>query len=491
MYNTRSKGKMDNTTPITTSESTGITTTTSMVMTTATTTTTTATTGTIPRRPGTHESSGEIRLEDVLESSHESTTGQSPIVTPPYSAISEQGIREAYRQRNEPLRPPTNNPLTHDDLRQLETRLMNLMPRVIQQTLSEHMRPNEYPVVNHVDNFRLPDLRQPPPVPANVPRPQLQLQPWSQNQFYSHNNVPSFYNENVRSGSDGRTSREQSRPPSSPNAVRVDKWGITFDGTSKSISIEDFVFRVETLQADFGCEWKDVLKSFHHLLSGPAREWFWDFRRFSNITRWIDLKAALITQFHRFDSDFDIQKKILDRRQNSQESFEDFYNAVIRLRNQLRFPLSERDLITIMRGNLKAQMAQLLFAVPSNSLAEFAKECRRAENLLNSQRHYSARYPPRAINMLETEPIEDEYVPEVDAMNINRTIICWNCREEGHLFVDCPEERRALFCFKCGLENTVTPRCPNCQGNRVVNVSRNGTEMRSRNNGPNIPQNRS
>lgn len=67
--------------------------------------------------------------------------------------------------------------------------------------------------------------------------------------------------------------------------------------------MEDFAIRVETLQNDYGCEWREVLKPFHYLLGGPALEWFWDHRIFNNVSRWRNLKAALIRRFHRFDSD--------------------------------------------------------------------------------------------------------------------------------------------------------------------------------------------
>ncbi|XP_065356323.1 uncharacterized protein LOC135950717 [Calliphora vicina] len=61
------------------------------------------------------------------------------------------------------------------------------------------------------------------------------------------------------------------------------------------------------------------------------------------------------------------------------------------------------------------------------------------------------------------------------------TTICWNCKEDGHMFMDCPSQRRRLFCYKCGHDNTVTPKCPTCQGNRNANELRVGLEARSKN----------
>lgn len=88
----------------------------------------------------------------------------------------------------------------------------------------------------------------------------------------------------------------------------------------------------------------------------------------------------------------EILRKILDRRQQNQETFDDFYNSVIRLRNQLRSPITEKYLVNSMKGNLNPPMAQLLFPVQAISVAQFAKECRKAENLLNNQRSFSTRF---------------------------------------------------------------------------------------------------
>lgn len=49
------------------------------------------------------------------------------------------------------------------------------------------------------------------------------------------------------------------------------------------------------------------------------------------------------------------------------------------------------------------------------------------------------------------------------AVKENPYIICWNCKDVGHTFIDCPHDLRHKFCFGCGRENVRKPYCFHCQ----------------------------
>lgn len=60
------------------------------------------------------------------------------------------------------------------------------------------------------------------------------------------------------------------------NKLKIIKdWGLKYDGSSKSIPIERFLFRVETLQKRHEISQEDLCANFHVLLDGTAQEWFW------------------------------------------------------------------------------------------------------------------------------------------------------------------------------------------------------------------------
>ncbi|XP_075150786.1 uncharacterized protein LOC142224894 [Haematobia irritans] len=153
--------------------------------------------------------------------------------------------------------------------------------------------------------------------------------------------------------------------------------------------------------------------------------------------------------------------EILERKQLSNEPFDEFCSAVLHLRNQQRHPINEQDLVDIMKNNLKPSMMQLLFAVRPYGLDHFRAEARRAENMITHQRNSNtARYPPKNVHEFDIEPIEQQEILEIDAMK-GRKLICWNCKVEGHTFIEY---------------DVVTPTCPVCQGKKW---STNGTQSRA------------
>jgi len=81
--------------------------------------------------------------------------------------------------------------------------------------------------------------------------------------------------------------------------LKLERWNLKFDGEDPMHSVEDFVFRVEFLQRQYQCPWKDVLLGFHILLSGQAREWYWVHVKHSRADNWSQLRPALMDRFRR------------------------------------------------------------------------------------------------------------------------------------------------------------------------------------------------
>ncbi|KAH8362264.1 hypothetical protein KR084_004865, partial [Drosophila pseudotakahashii] len=79
--------------------------------------------------------------------------------------------------------------------------------------------------------------------------------------------------------------------------IRVDRWNVSFDGEDDRNSVDDFVFRLEFLQRQHQCPWNEVLRNFHALLSGRAREWYWVHVRQARVDTWNKLRRALMDRF--------------------------------------------------------------------------------------------------------------------------------------------------------------------------------------------------
>ncbi|XP_059217004.1 uncharacterized protein LOC131994293 [Stomoxys calcitrans] len=260
--------------------------------------------------------------------------------------------------------------------------------------------------------------------------------------------------------------------PSPGPRYDVKKWGVRFDGSDQIMDAEDFIFRLESMRQDYGYPYEELLRDFPQLLEGSALDWYWQQRRIAPFNHWGHLREAFLAQFRRFQNEFQIQKRIMDRRQLPNEPFEEFFNEIIKMRNQQRVPYNECDLVEIMKGNLKSSLAALIFPIRIHGLNHFRQEVKRAEAMIAGQRQaYQQRpYQPPRVHELHyeeafVEPRNETVGVEVDALRDTTKYTCWNCRKRGHSYVECPMPIGRVFCFRCGKEGVVTPKCPKCQGN--------------------------
>uniref|UniRef100_T1PLK3 Retrotransposon gag protein n=1 Tax=Musca domestica TaxID=7370 RepID=T1PLK3_MUSDO len=251
------------------------------------------------------------------------------------------------------------------------------------------------------------------------------------------------------------------------------KWGVSFDGTDRTMSVQEFIFRVGELKKDYNCPDEVLITKFHQLLEKPALDWYWNHRKLVQFRTWKELESALLAQYQRFENEFQLQMQILNRRQLPQENFEEFYNDVLRLRTQQKSPYREHEIVEIMRGNLKPSLAQMIFSAQISSLGDFYRQVKKAENLVWSQRQQRYNTPQKVHEIdwqMEEEPRGEI---EVDAVTMTSKYKCWNCGVVGHSWMECREPRK-IFCYRCGLEDVTVPDCPKCQGNRPRNPPQSG-----------------
>lgn len=145
---------------------------------------------------------------------------------------------------------------------------------------------NDQPNVSNLNIWPQPGMS-----PYGAPPPQLS--PHQGPQYY-----PSTSEAYVNSGQEGRR-------------IDLSKWGVRFDGTSKTVNVHEFLFRVEQRRVDNNCSEADLLRDICDLLSGSALEFYWNWRKLSPIQDWRELQKALLSQFQRYDNEFQVQVQIL------------------------------------------------------------------------------------------------------------------------------------------------------------------------------------
>ncbi|XP_073848219.1 uncharacterized protein [Musca autumnalis] len=276
----------------------------------------------------------------------------------------------------------------------------------------------------------------------------------------------------------------------SNQGIRLERLAINFSGRPGTLSIEDFIYRLEHFQRQYRLEWEDILSEFHVLVSGTAHEWYWLQVRNGNISSWDSLKHSLLERFKIRRTCFEAMRDMLERKQMPGESIDAFFQDINLMRSRLEKSVPEYELIALVKKNLRKNLSSIVYAMNVSSLEQLRVECLEVERTFFRKDSTPILPPnnnnrPMRVSSIEVEeesnfPIleDDEGLGEVSA--ISTQLACWNCQKLGHGFRDCPSSQRGYFCFKCGKQNTITPKCSNCRaGNGRKNVIAAGNQRSS------------
>ncbi|KAM8709913.1 hypothetical protein ACLKA7_016678 [Drosophila subpalustris] len=193
-------------------------------------------------------------------------------------------------------------------------------------------------------------------------------------------------------------------PPSVPNSrtssnhsprssdIRPDRtsqimtnWKLRFTGKSSSMSVEDFIYRVEaltnqTLDGNFDL----TARYAGNLFESNASEWYWRYHQSVPHLDWRNLCMALRGQFKDDRSDHDIRSEIEQRKQRPNETFDDYYHVIAAIADRLSQPLSEISLLETLRANLLPEIQQDILYEKTNSISELRYLVRKRELFLQS-----------------------------------------------------------------------------------------------------------
>lgn len=279
--------------------------------------------------------------------------------------------------------------------------------------------------------------------------------------------------------------------------IRIDKLGLVFD--ERSMCIEDFIFRLEHLQAHYNIPWGEVVRDFHLLVSGSAKDWFWLFIKTHGLPEWPSLRLALLNRYQKARSNFEVLRDLVERKQQINESIDAYFQTMSKIRSTLVQPIPEFDMIKIMKRNVKESVGRIVYPIAVSSVEQLRIECNEAERNFPRKDFRSMAPPPRPtrqVNEVYFDSPEYPYSPETSEPEVEEVaalrfsqqqqqkqpVSCWNCQASGHIFKDCPEDQRALFCYRCGKPNVAAPKCPVClQKNQKTGVGSTGDPRQKEN----------
>ena len=230
-----------------------------------------------------------------------------------------------------------------------------------------------------------------------------------------------------------------------------------------------------------------VAKYFHLLLKGRAARWFWNYCGNYEELNFAHLKVELQRHFKSVETDMSLTTKMYERKQNN-DSFEDFYYDIIDINSSMRNPLSDPQLIEILRNNMLDEVRSRIFTYDTRDKTQYfyqanlaykdyirSKERKPKETGFSNYRNPN----PRRVHEIEFDDLSSGEIEEITTKLNNwrakRVMKCFNCFSEDHLLKECPEDITRFFCFRCGLEGYATPKCPNCN----LNSRRSGGDVRT------------
>lgn len=295
----------------------------------------------------------------------------------------------------------------------------------------------------------------------------------------------------------------------------ISTWTIKFDGTDSTLSVEEFIFRVELMAEGEGITEMSLAAGLHYLLIGNALTWFWLFKRRHRQVTWQDLQAALKTEFRSQESDYEIRQRIDSIKQGPKEPFVEFRLVIESLLARLRNQVSETERVAILRRNMKPELRKELLFQNARNTAELTDLVRKSERLSNQlglnqsqsirnrgiNEVFQADGQHETTNFIPNEvayPINHsgEYIPFPIDANVHEVthesnttyMVCWNCRDLGHSFKNCTKSipNGNIFCFGCGAPGILKPNCLKCRQapNRRPNLMVPGNRVSAARQGP-------
>lgn len=294
------------------------------------------------------------------------------------------------------------------------------------------------------------------------------------------------YPSNVRAVDSGLSGDLSVRPDRISQIIN--NWRLKFSGSSSSLSVDAFIYRIEaltrqTLRGDF----EVLCDNASALFDGKASDWFWRHHQSVRRIRWPELCSALRSQYRDTRTDMDYRELIRDRKQRPGENFDTFYESIVELTDRLETPLSESSLAEILRRNLLPDIQHEILNIRIISVEQLRDICRKREFFLHDIRKRVAPqrplgFPKRVSELVQLSEEELESgVQNLDHEVCELGLTCWNCGEIGHRYQECMSER-TVFCYGCGASNIYKPSCRKCNPSKNV---QKGAQQSARKQGQN------
>lgn len=250
--------------------------------------------------------------------------------------------------------------------------------------------------------------------------------------------------------------------------VPVRAWGLKFNRSPGSMSVNDFLEKLHLLKDARSYTENDLLAEAFDLFSGVALTWFTANR--ASFKSWSHLEKGLLRVFQPRDYAERLWDEIRNRTQTVNESLEIYLAIMNSYFSRLPKPPSERRKLKVIRRNLRPYLRDGLALQDIKSISDLLKSGRRLEEARGPEMHrpYSSQYKgllqPDLKPARHTERhsrVAEVPIEQPQGRVQNPRVWCWNCGRQGHPFRKCQEDQR-MFCTGCGRPGISRQDCRSC-----------------------------
>lgn len=266
--------------------------------------------------------------------------------------------------------------------------------------------------------------------------------------------------------------------------TKIEKWQVFFSGDSRSLSVSDFVRQITILANANRVSKEELLQQSYLFFTGEARKWY--FTYYEKFQTWDHLVYYLNLNFENPNKDKSIEDMIRERKQRGNERFSSYLADMERLFQSLSYRLDDHQKLKYVFENMKMSYKRRLALTPVYSLSQLTEFCYSFDSLEPSLFVPSVQrvHPVNQIENLEQDEFDSASDDEINAVFKARKFktsnvknkedvrnspknpqgdkdahICWNCREGGHWYTNCPKSR-SVFCYVCGEPSYTVKTCP-------------------------------